>query len=289
MKSDQLGKMTARAVQALTSWFSGSDVVVTEIKNWNTLAVRRAASHVIESSARVSSNLSEPTEVPLKFAELHIPSAKLVNSDTCRIAVSPSANAVLADMNAGVAAVELCTPSTIAIHSLNAAVQVPSAPFNVRVNFSSPTAMNIPIVSQTRPSVSSHSAGKIQLPRVTMILGTRKAGRSNDKFFVTDARSDLRSICLVPFTKTSSPWIEGDVAMISKIAERNNVTSSDITLLGVFRNVPIGAVSKIQIQSTGSSIMIWLDPDTVRNKKYKFCTLVVGRNTQSGRLLQAVI
>ena len=64
----------------------------------------------------------------------------------------------------------------------------------------------------------------------------------------------------------------------------------DVTLLGVYEQVPILAVSRIVVEDEGRRLRLWLKPDVLRDRRAaRRITLLVGRRISDGKMLQAAL
>jgi len=75
-----------------------------------------------------------------------------------------------------------------------------------------------------------------------------------------------------------------------RLAEAAHLSPDDVTLLGIYPGVPILAVSRIVVADGGRSLRLWLKPDVLRGRNAaRLITLLVGRQTSSGKMLQAAL
>ena len=75
-----------------------------------------------------------------------------------------------------------------------------------------------------------------------------------------------------------------------RLAEAAGLPPGDVTLLGVYPGVPILAVSRLVVADAGSRLHLWLKPDVLRSRNgARLITLLVGRQTSSGKMLQAAL
>lgn len=75
-----------------------------------------------------------------------------------------------------------------------------------------------------------------------------------------------------------------------RLAEAAGLPPGDVTLLGVYPGVPILAVSRLVVADGGSRLCLWLKPDVLRGRNgSRLITLLVGRQTSSGKMLQAAL
>ncbi len=75
-----------------------------------------------------------------------------------------------------------------------------------------------------------------------------------------------------------------------RLAEAAQLPPGDVTLLGVFPGVPILAVSRLVVTDGGGRLCLWLKPDVLRGRNgTRLITLLVGRQTSSGKMLQAAL
>lgn len=75
-----------------------------------------------------------------------------------------------------------------------------------------------------------------------------------------------------------------------RLAEAAHLPPDDVTLLGIYPGVPILAVSRIVVADEGRSLRLWLKPDVLRGRSgTRLITLLVGRQTSSGKMLQTAL
>jgi len=75
-----------------------------------------------------------------------------------------------------------------------------------------------------------------------------------------------------------------------RLAEALHLPPGDVTLVGVYPGVPILAVSRLVVADGGQSLRLWLKPDVLRGRGgMRLITLLVGRQTSSGKMLQAAL
>lgn len=93
----------------------------------------------------------------------------------------------------------------------------------------------------------------------------------------------------MPLTRQSRP-IGGGLAERRRLAETAHLSADEVTLLGVYPDVPILAVERIVVEDEGRRLKLWLKPDVLRGRSgaHKI-TLLVGRQTATGKMLQAAL
>lgn len=93
----------------------------------------------------------------------------------------------------------------------------------------------------------------------------------------------------MPLTRQSRP-MGGGQAERRRLAETVQLSAEDVTLLGVYPNVPILAVERIVVEDEGRRLKLWLKPDVLRGRSGSHrITLLVGRQTATGKMLQAAL
>ncbi len=93
----------------------------------------------------------------------------------------------------------------------------------------------------------------------------------------------------MPLTRHSRP-LGGGQAERRRLAETVQLGAEDITLLGVYPDVPILAVERIVVEDEGRRLKLWLKPDVLRSRSGSHrITLLVGRQTATGKMLQAAL
>ena len=75
-----------------------------------------------------------------------------------------------------------------------------------------------------------------------------------------------------------------------RLAEAAHLPPEDVTLLGIYPGVPILAVSRLVVAGEGRWLRLWLKPDVLRGRNgTRLITLLVGRQTSSGKMLQTAL
>lgn len=93
----------------------------------------------------------------------------------------------------------------------------------------------------------------------------------------------------MPLTRRSRP-VGGDFAARRRLAETVQLGADDVALLGVYPDVPILAVERIVVEDEGRRLKLWLKPDVLRGRSGSHrITLLVGRQTATGKMLQAAL
>lgn len=93
----------------------------------------------------------------------------------------------------------------------------------------------------------------------------------------------------MPLTRRSRP-IGGGQAERRRLAETAHLSAENVTLLGVYPDVPILAVERIVVEDEGRRLKLWLKPDVLRGRSGSHkITLLVGRQTATGKMLQAAL
>lgn len=93
----------------------------------------------------------------------------------------------------------------------------------------------------------------------------------------------------MPLTRQSRP-LGGGQAERRRLAETVQLGPEDVTLLGVYPDVPILAVERIVVEDEGRRLKLWLKPDVLRSRSGSHkITLLVGRQTATGKMLQAAL
>ena len=70
------------------------------------------------------------------------------------------------------------------------------------------------------------------------------------------------------------------------LATAAGAPDADVSLIGVFPHVPLGAVQKLSVASDGA-LQIWVRPDAI-GRTAATVTVVLGRQRSTGKMLQAV-
>ena len=81
-----------------------------------------------------------------------------------------------------------------------------------------------------------------------------------------------------------------DAAGRRRLAETVQLGPEEVTLLGVYPDVPILAVERIVVEDEGRQLRLWLKPDVLRSRSGSHrITLLVGRQISNGKMLQAAL
>ena len=93
----------------------------------------------------------------------------------------------------------------------------------------------------------------------------------------------------MPLTRQSRP-VGSDLAARRRLAETVQLGADAVTLLGIYPDVPILAVERIVVEDEGRRLKLWLKPDVLRGRSGSHqITLLVGRQTATGKMLQAAL
>ena len=93
----------------------------------------------------------------------------------------------------------------------------------------------------------------------------------------------------MPVTWTSRT-LGSEPAARQRLAETVHLGINDVTLLGIYPDVPILAVERIVVEDEGRRIRLWLKPDILRGRSGAHrITLLVGRQAATGKMLQAAL
>lgn len=75
-----------------------------------------------------------------------------------------------------------------------------------------------------------------------------------------------------------------------RLAQAASLPADDVILLGVYPGVPLLAVSRIVVLDEGRRLRLWLKPEVLRGRNGgRLITLLMGRQTSSGKMLQAAL
>ncbi len=93
----------------------------------------------------------------------------------------------------------------------------------------------------------------------------------------------------MPLTRRSGAAGDPSAAR-HRLAETARLTPEEVTLLGVYPDVPILAVERIVVEDEGRRLRLWLKPDILRHRSGAHrITLLVGRELATGKMLQAAL
>ncbi len=93
----------------------------------------------------------------------------------------------------------------------------------------------------------------------------------------------------MPLVRQSWP-MGGGIAERRRLAETAHLAPEEITLLGIYPDVPILAVERIVVEDEGRRLKLWLRPEVLRGRSGAHrITLLVGRQTATGKMLQAAL
>lgn len=75
-----------------------------------------------------------------------------------------------------------------------------------------------------------------------------------------------------------------------RLAEAAGLSAEEVTLLGIYPGIPILAVSRLVVEDEGRRLRLWLKPAAMRaGGRQRLITLLVGRRTADGKMLQAAL
>ena len=93
----------------------------------------------------------------------------------------------------------------------------------------------------------------------------------------------------MPLTRRSR-LTGGGHAERRRLAETVHLAPDEVALLGVYPDVPILAVERIVVEDEGRRLKLWLRPEVLRGRSASHrITLLVGRQTATGKMLQAAL
>lgn len=93
----------------------------------------------------------------------------------------------------------------------------------------------------------------------------------------------------MPVTRQSRS-LGGGPAAQRRLAETVHLRPDEVTLLGLYPDVPILAVERIVVEDEGRRLKLWLKPEVLRGRSgLHRITLLVGRQTATGKMLQAAL
>jgi hypothetical protein len=93
----------------------------------------------------------------------------------------------------------------------------------------------------------------------------------------------------MPLTRRGKAFGEA-AAEQRRLAETVHLRPEEITLLGIYPDVPILAVERIVVEDEGRQLRLWLKPEVLRSRSASHrITLLVGRQISTGKMLQAAL
>jgi len=93
----------------------------------------------------------------------------------------------------------------------------------------------------------------------------------------------------MPVTRTSR-MLDSEPAAQRRLAETGRLGIEEVVVLGIYPDVPILAVERIVVEDDGRRLKLWLKPDVLRGRSEAHrITLLVGRQTATGKMLQAAL
>jgi hypothetical protein len=93
----------------------------------------------------------------------------------------------------------------------------------------------------------------------------------------------------MPLTRRGKAFGEA-AAERRRLAETVHLRPEEITLLGIYPDVPILAVERIVVEDEGRQLRLWLKPEVLRSRSASHrITLLVGRQISNGKMLQAAL
>ena len=93
----------------------------------------------------------------------------------------------------------------------------------------------------------------------------------------------------MPVTRVSRT-LGTEPAARRRLAETVHLGMEEVMLLGIYPDIPILAVERVVVEDEGRRIKLWLKPDVLRGRSGSYrITLLVGRQTATGKMLQAAL
>lgn len=143
--------------------------------------------------------------------------------------------------------------------------------------------------------VRTHSVSLLPLPKTAPLRGwamqmppanALRLPRFADPRVRWGGDSVLRRM---PLTRRGRAFGEA-AAERRRLAETVHLKPEEITLLGVYPDVPILAVERIVVEDEGRQLRLWLKPEVLRSRSASHrITLLVGRQSSTGKMLQAAL
>ena len=93
----------------------------------------------------------------------------------------------------------------------------------------------------------------------------------------------------MPVTRVSRA-LGSEPAARRRLAQTVSLGTEEVTLLGIYPDVPILAVERIVVEDEGQRLKLWLKPEILRGRSgLHRITLLVGRQVATGKMLQAAL
>lgn len=105
------------------------------------------------------------------------------------------------------------------------------------------------------------------------------------------ARNSLPKAYRVPLVRRSSIERRGpglNTRERERLAAAGKTSLEKIVLIGLFRNVPVTAVSRLSVEEDTATLSIWLRPEAAAAAPPKLVSLLIGRDTGTGKMIQTV-
>jgi hypothetical protein len=138
-------------------------------------------------------------------------------------------------------------------------------------------------------AVTAIPVGRI---RPTIPVARRVRDALNRPFPRPAVRSAIAAAYRVPLVKHSSSAMRGaglQMAQLVRLADAANIPVDRVALIGIFPNIPVAVVSRMSVEGSAGELRIWLRPGAAGlSGPQKLITLIVGRNTTTGKTIQAV-
>jgi hypothetical protein len=134
--------------------------------------------------------------------------------------------------------------------------------------------------------------GSLPVDRIVAAASTRISAAEALRPVRPTVRVSLLKIYRVPMVCRSAIERRGPGANLrerEKLAAASKSALENIVLIGLFRNVPVTAVSRLSVEEGAAELSIWLRPEAADAvTPPKLVSLLIGRDKNTGKMIQTV-
>jgi hypothetical protein len=140
--------------------------------------------------------------------------------------------------------------------------------------------------------VGAVATGSLPVDRIQVSVPTRRSVTEAMQPMRLGVRTSLAHAYQIPMVRRSSIERRGQALNLKereRLAQVSNSSLENVALIGLFRNVPVTAVSRLSVEEEAAELLIWLKPEAVKSAgPLKMVNLLIGRDTVSGKMIQTV-
>jgi hypothetical protein len=134
--------------------------------------------------------------------------------------------------------------------------------------------------------------GSLPVDKLQVRIGSRMSLADASRPMRFAVKNSVSRAYMVPLVRKSSIERRGpglNMREREKLAAASKIALENVVLIGIFRNVPVTAVSRLSVEEDAAQLSIWLKPEAAAlSTPPKLMSLLIGRDTTSGKMIQTV-